>query len=78
MVILVCWPTCQAHAPPGRAFRQADKTAVAPRPAPAAIFYALTFPVQRPQLFVLSWPYFPQLQVRGCWVCCCERSCLLT
>lgn len=35
-----------------------------PRPAPAAIFYALTFPVQRPQLFVLSWPYFPQLQVR--------------
>lgn len=38
-----------------------------PRPAPAAIFYALTFPVQRPQLFVLSWPYFPQLQV--CVVC---------
>lgn len=34
-----------------------------PSPLPAAIFYALTFPVQRPQLFVLSWPYFPQLQV---------------
>ncbi|PRW58056.1 mTERF domain-containing mitochondrial isoform A [Chlorella sorokiniana] len=30
-----------------------------------AIFYALTFPVQRPQLFVLSWPYFPQLQLIG-------------
>lgn len=30
-----------------------------------AIFYALTFPVQRPQLFVLSWPYFPQLQLLG-------------
>ncbi|KAL4419596.1 hypothetical protein ABPG77_004845 [Micractinium sp. CCAP 211/92] len=28
-----------------------------------AIIYALTFPVQRPQLFVLSWPYFPQLQL---------------
>lgn len=36
-------------------------------PCPAAVFYALTFPVQRPQLFVLSWPYFPQLQVcLGC------------
>ncbi|EFN55618.1 hypothetical protein CHLNCDRAFT_52245 [Chlorella variabilis] len=30
-----------------------------------AIFYALTFPVQRPQLFVLSWPYFPQLELLG-------------
>lgn len=29
----------------------------------AAIFYALTFPVQRPKMLVLAWPYFPQLQV---------------
>jgi hypothetical protein len=29
-----------------------------------AVFYALTFPVQRPMLLVLSWPYFPQLEVR--------------
>lgn len=36
---------------------------IPPSQLPAAIIYALTFPVQRPQLFVLSWPYFPQLQV---------------
>ena len=49
---------------------------MAPTPPalPAAIFYALTFPVQRPQLFVLSWPYFPQLQARGASGCCCRAA----
>lgn len=46
-----------------------------PSSPPAAIFYALTFPVQRPQLFVLSWPNFPQLQVRIMGRCSCAALC---
>ena len=57
-------PACRTPVCPGATSPPAP--CAAPRPL-AAIFYALTFPVQRPQLFVLSWPYFPQLEVGG-WV----------
>ena len=61
-------PRCLPGAAAARAPWSAPSPPAHPHPA-AAIFYALTFPVQRPQLFVLSWPYFPQLEVRpGCWL----------